>query len=477
MRQYVPILLLLLVSSISAVAQTSTDTSFANISDKALHSINDKYIKLTDVIDRQSLKLVTRMQRKEARLQNKVQGADSTKAKQLFTGTQAKYQQLQTQLASPVTNTSGKLKEYVPGIDSLATSLDFLQKSNLLPADKLARLQNISSQLQQLQARLQQANEVQAFIKERERQLKQQLSQYNMGGQLLGINKQVYYYQQQLAQYKDLINNKEKLEEFILAKVRSMPAFESFWQHNSLIAQLFPMPQNYGTPAALAGLQTRTQVANIISQRLPGAFTPSGSGSNYLQQQLQTAQTQINTIKDKISQLGGGSSDMTMPDFVPNSQHNKSFFRRLEYGFNFQTSQATNLLPAISDMGLTLGYKLSDKAVMGIGASYKLGLGRGFNHISFTNQGVGLRSYMDIKAKGSIWLTGGYEYNFMQQFAGLRELRNDVNVWQKSALIGITKKYSIGKNKQGNIQLLYDYLYKYEVPRGTALKFRIGYTF
>jgi len=459
-------------------AQSGNDSAAVAVSDKALRFVDNRYDRLTSAIDKQTIKLIERMQRKEARLQQKMQGIDSVKAQQLFTGTQAKYQQLQAQLQNPVTNTTNKLKEYLPGIDSMQTSMQFLSKLPI-PADKLAQIQNISSEAQQLQGRLQQAAEVQAFIKEREQQLKDQLSQYGLGKQLLGVNKEVYYYQQQLQQYKDLINNPDKLAETILAKISTIPAFQSFWQRNSMLAQLFPMPQNFGTPAALAGLQTRDQVANIISQRLPGAFTPTagGSGSNYLQQQLQTAQTQMNTVKDKISQLGGGSSDMTMPDFKPNNQKTKSLLQRLEYGFNLQTSQATNLLPAISDIGLTIGYKLSDKAVIGIGTSYKLGLGKGFNHIALTNQGVSARSYMDIKAKGSIWITGGYEYNYLQQFNKLADLRSNIDVWQKSALIGITKKYSIGKNKQGNIQLLYDLLYNEEVPRGTALKFRVGYSF
>jgi len=418
------------------------------------------------------------MQRAEARLQKKLQGIDSLKTKELFAGTQAKYQRLQAQLQSPVNKASNQLKEYSSGIDSVSTSLQYLLSNKLsVPAGKLGKIESVSDQVQQLQGTLNQANDVQAFVKEREQLLKNQLTQYGLGKELLGINKQVYYYQEQLRQYKELLNNPDKLAEAILAKVRTLPAFQSFWQQNSMLAQLFPMPQNYGTPAALAGLQTRDQVVGIISQRLPGAINSGGSGSNYLQQQLQSAQTQMNTVKDKINQLGGGSSDMTMPDFKPNSQKTKSFLKRLEYGFNMQNSQATNLLPAISDIALTVGYKLSDKAVIGTGLSYKLGMGRGFNHIAFTSQGLSMRSYMDIKAKGSIWITGGYEYNYMQQFSKLRDLRTNGDVWQRSALIGITKKYSIGKNKQGNMQLLYDFLYKQEVPRGTALKFRIGYSF
>ncbi|MDE3212050.1 MAG: hypothetical protein KGM98_02355, partial [Bacteroidota bacterium] len=98
-----------------------------------------------------------------------------------------------------------------------------------------------------------------------------------------------------------------------------------------------------------------------------------------------------------------------------------------------------------------------------------------WNHVALSSQGVGLRSYVAIKAKGSIWITGGWEYNYFNAFVKLRELYN-INAWQKSALLGITKKYKIGK-KEGNMQLLYDFLSRVEVPRGQAIKFRVGWSF
>ncbi len=473
---------LLPVSIFSQINKGDSSTFLVteSIGSKGLNSISNKYIELNNTVNRQTLKVVERMKRKEEKLRAKLQSIDGTKAQQIFAESAAKYDRFQAQLQSPIDNASNKLKAYIPGIDSLQTTMQFLSKSNLpIPADKLTQIQSITDDVQQLQGRLQQANEVQQYIRYRELQLKEQLTQYGLGKQLLGINKEVFYYQQRLTQYKELINDKKKLEQFILDKVREMPAFQSFWQRNSILAQLFPMPQNYGTPAALAGLQSRVQVQNILSQRMPGAFTPTagGNGTNYLQQQVQQAQSQLSQLKDKVSQFGGsGASDMIMPDFKPNNQKTKSFLQRLQYGFNVQNSPSTNLLPAIADLGLTLGYKLSDKTIVGIGASYKLGLGRGFSHIAFTSQGVGSRSYIDIKAKGSIWITGGYEYNYMQQFSKLADLRK-IDIWQKSALLGLTKKYRIGKNKEGNMQLLYDFLYTQVIPRGQALKFRIGYSF
>jgi hypothetical protein len=85
-----------------------------------------------------------------------------------------------------------------------------------------------------------------------------------------------------------------------------------------------------------------------------------------------------------------------------------------------------------------------------------------------------LRSYIDIKLKGSIWITGGYEQNYMQGFDKIPVL-NDYSKWQQSGLMGLSKKYKVGK-KIGNMQLLWDFLSYEQAPQTQALKFRVGYT-
>ncbi len=462
--------------------QKQLTQSIENISSKSLASINDQYTKLTTTIESQSEKVLKRIQDKEAKLQKKLQGIDSTKAKELFSDTKSKYQELQAKLKSPVDQTIAQpLKEYIPGIDSLQTLFKFLNQPNSkipgIPADKLQQVQAVSSQLKVLQTRLQQANDIQSFIREREAELKASLANTGLAKELTGYNKEVFYYQQRLTEYKTILHDKKKMQEKLLATVRDLPVFQKFMQQHSYLAQLFRMPENYGTPQALVGLQTRASTQQQLQQRL-GNISASGGGMNpqqYMQQQIGAAQQQMSVLKDKLNKLGGGSSDMTMPDFKSNNQHIKSFLHRLEYGFNVQSEKSRYLLPVTSDIALTVGYKLNDKSIIGIGASYKLGWGNGLSNIHFTSEGIGLRSYTDIKLKGSIWITGGLEYNYLQRFNDLSYLKN-IDVWQRSALIGLSKKYKAGK-KNGNMQVLYDFLAAREVPAGQSLKFRIGYTF
>ncbi len=466
------------VDTAGQLQQKQLTQSIENISSKSLTSLTSQYSKVTNSVQTQSEKLLKRMQQKEVKLQSKLQGIDSTKAKELFSQTQSKYQELQAKLTSSVDKTfTHPLIEYIPGIDSMQTLMKFLNQPNLnlqgITGDKLQQIQAVSSQLQELQARLQQANDIQNFIKEREATLKSALANTGLAKELLGYNKEVYYYQQRLTEYKAILHDKKKIEEKLLATVGNLPAFQNFMQKHSYLAQLFRIPDNSGTAEVLTGLQTRASVQSLLTQRISTAG--SSSPQQYMQQELGAAQQQMGLLKDKLNKLGGENSDMVMPEFKPNNQHTKPFLRRFEYGFNIQSEKSRYLLPVTSDIALTAGYKLNDKSIIGIGASYKLGWGSGLSNIHFTSEGIGLRSYADIKLKGSIWLTGGFEYAYLERFNNISYLKN-IDVWQRSALMGLSKKYKVGK-KQGNMQVLYDFLAARQVPAGQALKFRIGYTF
>ena len=470
----------------SGVQKEATD-GIHTISDKSLRLLQKKYDKLNASLDKQTYKMLTRMQRKEEKLKQKLCKQDSTKAAGLFTNIEENYKGLKTELKTPFDSAKVfPLTQYIPGVDSMQTALRFLEQQRVdLPADKIRDINKASIELQSIQDKLQEANSIEAFVRQRERQLKEQLQNSPLAKGLKSINKEAFYYGQRLREYKDLLNQKEKLEEKVLGDVRQSHLFQSFMEKNSYLAKLFPTPVGYDNTQALAGLQTRAGVQAQLQQRFgASAFTPStasqtegsGGSTNYLQQQMQSAQAQLGQLKDKMSKLGisGGSSDMTMPDFKPNSQHTKSFLERIEYGANIQSERSHSIIPATSDIALTAGYKLNDKTTIGLGASYKMGWGsEGIKHIRISHEGVGLRSYVDIKAKGSIWLSGGYEMNYLQVFSKYEQLK-DLSAWQRSGLFGLTKKYKVGK-KENNLQLLWDLLSYSQVPRSPALKFRVGF--
>ena len=464
--------------------QAQVSDEVKSVSDKSLRLLQKKYDKLNASLDKQTQKVLIRMQRKEEKLKKQLSRKDSTKAVRLFDNVEDDYKGLQTKLKTPFDSVNVfPLSQYIPGVDSMQTTLRFLQQGSMnLPQDKLNEVAKASSELQAVQNKLQKANDIEAFVKARERQLKEQLHNNGLTKELKSINKEAFYYGQRLREYKELLGNKEKAEQKVLGAVRGLHLFQSFMKKNSYLSKLFPTPAGYGNTQALEGLQTRSDVQAQLQQRFgasPSAFSADGEGAggstNYLQQQMSAAQTQLSALKDKMSKLGisGGSSDITIPDFKPNSQHTKSFLQRIEYGANIQSERSHSIIPATSDLALTAGYKLNDKSTFGLGASYKMGWGSGgIKHIRISHEGVGLRSYVDIKAKGSIWISGGYEMNYLQVFSKYEQLK-DLNRWQQSGLIGLTKKYKVGK-KENNLQLLWDFLSYHQVPRSPALKLRVG---
>jgi hypothetical protein len=295
------------------------------------------------------------------------------------------------------------------------------------------------------------------------------------------FNKEVYYYSAQLKEYKDILNEPDKLIQKGLSLLNKLPAFTQFMKQNSELASLFRLPDNYGTPQSLAGLQTRSQVQQQIQTQLAGG---GPNAQQYLQQNLQAAQSQLNQLKDKMNKLGGSSSgDMEMPDFKPNNQRTKSFWQRLEYGTNIQTAK-NNFFPTTTDLGLSVGYKLTDKSVVGVGASYKMGWGKDIKNIVISSQGMGLRSYMDIKLKGSFFASGGLEYNYQpvngDSLASTSTMNwKDVSSWQQSGLVGVSKIISVKSKffKKTKLQLMWDFLSYQQVPRTQPVKFRVGYNF
>ncbi|GGB17633.1 hypothetical protein [Puia dinghuensis] len=442
-----------------------------------LKKLQSSYQEVGNDLDRQSLKVLENLREKENRFQKKLAGRDSTGAKTCLTQAESAYDRLAARLKSPSANAS--LKEYIPGLDSMQTAVGFLlSNGSAFPAGKLAQLQGLSSQLQQLEGKIQGANEVQDFVRQREQVLKAQLGRYGFEKELTSVNRQVYYYQQRLQQYKTALNDREKAKELLLSGVSRLPGFQRYMQKYGMLARLCPAPADAASTKTLAGLQTSDQVRQQISH-LTGVQTDGGNKGNagqYLEQQAQAAQGELDKLKGKLNQLGAssGSTNMTMPDFQPDGQKAKKFLQRLEFGWNLQSQGSSHVLPAATDFGLSLGYRLSDKASLGIGGSYRLGWGSSINHIQLSNEGLGLRSYVDIKAKGSIWISGGMEYNYFQAFQSLRQLDPRIAAWKGSALLGLTKKYNIGRKKEGRMQLLYDFLADRQIPRTQPLQFRVG---
>ena len=477
--------LCLAITVARAQSVDSTMDKVANFPNKLFNKITSQTAALEQRLNRQTERYLQRMARKEAKIRAELYKSDSAKAAGLYP--QDPQQQYATWMqkfredSSRVFSSMGP--EYLPHVDSLNGMLGFLNKNPSLLKGGLpeqAQVQAALAQVQQFQAKLQEADAIKQFIAARNAQIQQYISQYSQvpGGvssALQGYNKEAYYYAEQVREYRQMLNDPDKMIQTAVGLMEKLPAFASFMKQNSFLAGLFSVPTGYGDAQAVSGMQTRDQVLSMIQSQIGQS---GGSGASALQSSLNTAQQDINNLHDKLSSLGGGSGGMDMPNFKPNDQRTKTFFQRLEYGTYFQTTPATTYYPSYSDLGLTLSYKLGHSNLIGVGASYKLGWGQPIQHISLSSQGVGLRSYVDINLKKSFSLTGGYELNYLTPFSSFQDIRL-LSRWTPSGLIGVSKTVSMKSTvfKKTQLSLLWDFLSYEQTPRTQPFVFRVGYSF
>lgn len=469
------LLCLTICLSLAARGQTSIDSLLGKVDpQKWAASIGKKASSLEEKLISKSIKTLSRLQKQEEKLyRGMLKSKDSLAAKAVLADIQAKYAGMREKLRSPTIANAGG--QYISKLDSLTTTLKFLDQNGVGGKVKDA-LQNTTA----LQDKFKQTEEIQKFIKARKQQLKEQLEKLGMVKQLKKFNKEVYYYSAQIKEYKEILKDSKKVEKKALELLSRTKLFKDFFRRNSQLASLFRIPGDPGDPASqtsLAGLQTRAQVNNLIQQQI----TAGGPGAQQqVSQNIQAAQSQLTQLKDKVLKAGGGGSGDELPDFKPNHEKVKGFWKRLEYGTNIQTQKATNFFPVTSDVALTLGYKLNSKSVIGIAASYRLGWGTGWRDLTITHEGIGLRSYIDVKLKGSFWLSGAYEQHYRSAFNRIDQLR-DMDAWQRVGLIGVSKILSTKTKlfKKTKLQLLWDFLYHYsEAPKSQSpIVFRIGYNF
>ena len=311
--------------------------------DKRITSVNNQ-------VTKKSLKYLARFQRQERRIQQKLQKINPD---MVINNTDQKYNELAQKLKSKTAGVTRILNgEYVPNIDSLGNSLAFLKKVEGISSKADAPLNSFNL----LQGNLQKSQEIETFITERKNQISQMLSKYSnipasLKNQFARLNKTEFYYKTQIQTYKNDLKDPKKIEQDALVVLNKIPAFQNFMKEHGQLGNLFGIPSNYNTNQALAGLQTTDQVQKMVKSRVG-----MGAGATQmLQQQVQAAQDQLSKFKNKLTQLGGGSGDITMPDFVPQNQKTRPFLKRLVFGTNIQTTRASYDFPTTSDIAGTIG--------------------------------------------------------------------------------------------------------------------------
>ncbi len=478
LTRFFKLILLLLVSLQTIAQRDSIIQRVTDFPEKYISKVSDKVDEVDKKLSKQTLRLLKKFENEEARLLKILGRKDSTQSNDVLTYSAQRIEQLQDEFVNMPDKAITKFKgAYNAYIDTLKTSFKFLQEKGetLVGKSKVVtdKLKEATSKINVLDGKLQKSEEIKKYLRERKDYLRQQLEKYGMVKELRKIEKVTYYYGEYIKEYKEILSDRKKLECKAMALLYSTPIFKKFVSENSLLAGLFKLPGssagNNADLPSLAGIQTRANVTNLMQE----SIAPGGPNAiTLVKQQIQTGQAALSLLKDKIAKYG--SADTDIPSFKPNSQKTKSFLKRLEYGANVQFGKSNQFMPTTSDIAVSLGYKINDKSSAGIGVSYKMGLGTGWDNIQLTSQGIGLRGYIDWKIKGNFFLSGGYEQNYNSQFKYISQL-NQYASWQSTGLIGLSKKLKLKGGKSTKISVMYDFLSNTHIPVTQPFVFRTGF--
>jgi hypothetical protein len=443
----------------------------AKVADKYIGAVDHKADYLSGQLDKQTEKYLAKLEKQEAKLKAKLSKVDSLAAHNIFANSAAQYQSIQNKIKSRTDRVLKGSGQYLPWLDSASTSLKFLSKNPLGGLNgNTAKITGALSKVKLLENQFAQAGSVKEFIRQRKEYLSEQLKNYNLGSELKKYNQTAYYYTQQVNEYKQALDDPDKAVNKAMQLLNKLPAFQKFMKEHGMLAGLFDIPQDYATN--MTGLQTRQQVQAIMASQVQRM---GPNGQQMVSQSIGSAQAELSKLRNRFPSSGATED---MPDFKPKETKTKTFLQRLEYGTNIQTAKSNYFFPTTTDIAASVGYKISDKNIAGIGASYKMGWGKDIQHINLSSQGIGFRSFVDINLKGSFFVSGGFEYNYQQPFQSISAI-NNLRSWQQSGLLGISKVVSMKTKffKKTKLQLLWDMLSYQQVPQTQPIKFRVGYSF
>lgn len=455
------------------------DSLPVSVSVEYVSKVSGKADGLNTKLDKQTTKALRQWQKQEDRIKRKLARTDSLKSASIFGNAEQKYKELEQRLQN-----SSLPKTYIASLDTLSTSLRFLEQNPQFLAgakETQQKLKDAINKVDGMDGRFQKAEEIKKFMRERKELLKNELSKFGFAKELKKLSKQGYYYQQQIEEYKTLLTDHRKAERKALELLNKSSLFRNFLRRRSMLASLFRLPGDPNDPvstASLAGLQTRASVNGLIQQQIAAG---GPNAQEQFRQNLQAAQSQMNELKNKVNQLGNGTSDTEMPDgFIENRQRKKMFWKKWETGLNMQNNRANGIMPVSSDIGISAGFKPNNWFTAGGGFAGRIGWGKNIRHVSVSYSGISLRSFVEIrlKSKGSFQAVAAFEKNYRPEIRNIEQLK-DKSGWQNAGLAGISKVISVKSKffKKTKLSLLWDFLSYQETPKSQPVILRFGYTF
>jgi hypothetical protein len=476
------ILLLLLQPILNSYAQAdSTLQALQQLPKKYISSIENKVEKYSSRISNKTEKTLEKLSRWENKIKTMLQRANPETANKLFADGQLTFSEALKKYKAGKSVAEGYKANYDKYRDELNTQLKYIEeKKELLDKRLLQPINNAKSQVTELEKNVENTEAMEKFIMERKKKLiDESIIILGKSKYLKRINKEVFYYAETLRNYKTIFSDPKEIETKLMGILAKNPAFQKFAQQNSQLANVFGFPVSFGGAPAGGSVPIVNGLASRASLQQYGLDNFSAINTGNLQQFIESKIPELSSGLGLLQAKLDGLKELKskeLPDFKYNSQRTKSFRKRLELGSDLQFGKRIQALPSSGNISLKLGYKLNDQSSAGIGMSYMMGLGQGWNKIHLSSEGIGMRTYVKWKLKKGFDIQGGGEWNYMIGFKKIAELK-DFDSWQQSALLGLGKSISSGKKKKGTVQILFDFLYNKHQPVTQPFSLRYGYNF
>jgi len=446
----------------------------------------DKYLKRAERIQQ---KLLKKLRRQEARLARKLADKDSTRYAQ-YKNMPLTYDSIAARSAdTAVAKAQPGAKTTI--IDSLKKVQNFVQQQSQrlggasCLAGKAGLSDDYSKQLNELQQKISAQQQVKELVQQRSQALEGLMGGKEVAG-LKKMQKDIYYAGEKIKAWKQLADDPDEAEEKALEYLQGTEGFSEALSTNN---NAFGGMGNNATAADLErmGYQTKQSMNKMLQQKL-------GDQLNNVQQQMgeqvQQFQEQFKEVTGAVSEARQGINEgkqalnqarrakdqlkqLEKPSFKKNPERGKPFWQRLETQYNFQTSRVSpdGLRPAMLELGASVAFKHTPRLSHGIGISASMGLGRDWQNIRFSYEGISLRAFSDWQWLYGFSLQAGYERAFRPQnrpyLPGATQpndkdnaLKDAFGAQQQAAYAGIMKRYRINSKWSGTFLAGYNFLWR-----------------
>jgi hypothetical protein len=364
----------------------------------------------------------------------------------------AKHAGFESKRVEAVAGETGRLGNE-PLLDSLRLVSGFAQHSGLSSETGKAR-----QSIERAQAQLDIGQRTKAELQRRIDCWKSQAKEHPEYKKWAGMmEKERYYYSAQIGEYRKALRDPSVLDDKLMNALRRDPRFSDF------LAALPAKPQDTEKmqPRQLVQQMMQSQAAAIDPDAKKLIADARRKGSDLL-----------DGLSDKASGFGNIDNAAQVPAFTPNPYKTKSFWERIDVGFDLQFDRKTRLLPSSGVAGVQASFNFSQRWSAGLLVNYRFGTGE-IRRIRFSHQGAGYGAFANYRVWKGLGVQAGFERNWRME-TEVNENRYPSG-WMSSALAGLTWEYGVGKKVKGTAGVFFDFLHRRHTPETNAILWRMGW--